>query len=102
MDAATEASPPTTREEYTSRPGALVWFFKKSRNRWKQKYQALRTTIKPLQNQLAAVTRSRQQWRTKAELASRRITALEAELSEARGRAAAGPQKRTKDRDRVH
>ena len=73
---------------YKSRPGALVWFFKKSRNNWKDKYQSLKANLKGLKNQLAAVTRSRQRWRTEAGLAARRVDALEAELAEVRSRVA--------------
>jgi hypothetical protein len=48
----------------------LAWFFRKSRDTWKQKHQALQTTLKHLKNQLNAVTKSRQQWRIKAEQAA--------------------------------
>jgi hypothetical protein len=96
MDATTETIPAVTSEGYKSRPGALIWFFKKSRDNWKRKHQALKASVKGLQNQLAAVTRSRAQWRAKAETADRRVADLEAELAAARGPvAAARPQKRT-------
>ena len=96
MDAATEAIPTATREDYKSRPGALIWFFKKSRNNWKDKYRSLKATVKGLKNQLAAVTKSRAEWRAEAEDAARRAAVLEAELAELRGRiAAAGQKKRT-------
>ena len=38
MDATTETLPDAAREDYKSRPGALIWFFRKSRDRWKAKY----------------------------------------------------------------
>ena len=95
MDAATEPLPAEPREDYKSRPGALVWFFKKSRNNWKEKYRALKASVKGLKNQLAAVTRSREQWRAKAEAADRRAAAAEAEVADLRDRiAAAGKKKR--------
>ena len=95
MDAATQTIPAAAREDYKSRPGALIWFFKKSRNNWKQKYQALKASVKALKNQLAALTRSRADWRAKAEAAGRRAAALEAELAALRGHvAAADPQKK--------
>ena len=84
MDAATDIIPAVTRDDYKSRPGALIWFFKKSRNNWKAKYRALKASVKGLGNQLAAVTRSRAEWRARAEAA-----ALEAELLALRGRDAA-------------
>jgi hypothetical protein len=94
MDATTETLPAAPREAYKSRPGALIWFFKKSRNNWKEKYRALKASAKALKNQLAAVTRSRADWRAKAEAAGRRAAALEAELAALRGHvAAADPQK---------
>jgi uncharacterized protein YlxW (UPF0749 family) len=95
MDAAIEAIPAAAREDYKSRPGALVWFFKKSRNNWKEKYRALKASVKGLKNQLAAVTRSRAAWRAEAEAAGRRAAALAAELAALRGPvAAADPQKK--------
>jgi chromosome segregation ATPase len=97
MDAATEAIPAATREGYKSRPGALIWFFKKSRDNWKDKYRSLKASVKGLKNQLAAVTRSRAEWRAEAEGAGRRAAALEAELAELRDRiAAADPPKKAR------
>ena len=37
MDATAEMIPAAVRTDYKSRPGALVWSFKKSRNNWKAK-----------------------------------------------------------------
>ena len=89
MDAATETISATTREAYKSRPGALIWSFKRSRNNWKAKYRALKASVKGLKNHLAAVTRSRAEWRARAEAAGRLAAALEAELLALRGRDAA-------------
>src|SRR5262249_25148659 len=72
MAAAIETTPAAAGGDYKSRPGALVWFFKKSRNNWKEKYRALKASVKGLKNQLAAVTRSRAEWRAEAEAAGRR------------------------------
>ena len=81
MDATGELTAEPTSNDYTSRPGALVWFFRKSRDRWKKKHQDLRATVKGFKNQIAAVTKSREQWRLKAEQASERISELEAEIA---------------------
>ena len=70
-----------TSKEYTSRPGALIWCFRKSRDRWKGKYQELKATVKAHQNRAADLTKSRDQWRLKAEQAAARAAALEAELA---------------------
>jgi hypothetical protein len=95
MDAATPTLPaPAAESAYKSRPGALIWFFKKSRNNWKEKYRALKATVKGLKNQLAAVTASRARWRTQAEQAARRVAALEAQLGELRTRIAAAEGKK--------
>jgi hypothetical protein len=37
MDATTETIVPPTPQDYKSRPGALIWFFRKSRDGWKRK-----------------------------------------------------------------
>ena len=44
---------------YKSRPGALIWFFRKSRDRWKQKYQVLKATVKKHKNRVADANKSR-------------------------------------------
>ena len=68
-------------QRLTSRPGALIWSFRKSRDRWKKKHQDLRATVKGFKNQVAAVTKSREQWRLKAERASKQVAELEAEVA---------------------
>src|SRR5258708_5206986 len=79
MDATVEANATAPREDYKSRPGALIWFFRKSRDRWKSKHQKLKAKVKGFKNQVAAVTKSREQWRAKAERAGGQVTALESE-----------------------
>jgi hypothetical protein len=81
MDATAELTAELTSSEFTSRPGALVWFFRKSRDRWKKKHQDLKATVKGFKNQIAAVTKSREMWRLKAEQASEWIAELEAEVA---------------------
>lgn len=44
----------------------LARFFRKSRDQWKEKYQALQEEVKRLSNQAADVRRSRERWREKA------------------------------------
>jgi uncharacterized protein YlxW (UPF0749 family) len=80
----TEITPRETSKNYTSRPGALIWSFRKSRDRWKCKHQKLKASVKQLQNRVADVTKSREQWRLKAAEAATRLTALEAEITSLR------------------
>jgi hypothetical protein len=80
-------------QDYKSRPGALIWFFRKSRDQWKRKYQDLKAADKALKNRIADLTKSREQWKLKAEQASQRLAALEAALAELRAHAAA-PEKK--------
>jgi predicted nucleic acid-binding Zn-ribbon protein len=94
MDATAELTATPTREDYASRPGALIWFFRKSRDRWKKKHQDLKATVKGFKNQIAAVTKSREQWRLKAEQAGERVSALQAEVRELRAQAAAADKKK--------
>ncbi len=84
-------------QEYRSRPGALIWFFRKSRDNWKRKYMAAKATIKGHQNRAADVTKSRDQWRSKAEQAGEQRARLEAENAQLRAQIAdKDPKKRTK------
>jgi hypothetical protein len=96
MDATAEMAPPSTPPDYKSRPGALIWFFRKSRDGWKRKYQDLKAAEKGYKNRIADLTRSREHWRAEADRAVERLAATEAELAEFRSRvAAAGGKKRT-------
>ena len=69
-----------TTKDYKSRPGALIWFFRKSRDLWKSKYQALKASVKQLKNKVADLTKSREQWRLKAEQANDQLGALKAKV----------------------
>jgi uncharacterized protein YceH (UPF0502 family) len=94
MDATATVDAAATHEDYKSRPGALIWFFRKSRDRWKSKYQKLKATVKGFKNQSAAVTKSREQWRAKAERAEQRVSALETENAALRAALAAWEEKK--------
>jgi hypothetical protein len=45
----------------------LVRFFRRSRDRWKEKYKAAKWELKKRSNEVADVRKSRQAWREKAE-----------------------------------
>ena len=98
MDATAERTGKPARNDYTSRPGALIWFFHKSRDRWKKKHQDLRATVKGFKNQIAAVTKSRKQWRLKAEQASQRVFELEAEVAALQAQVAIQTKKKRRSR----
>jgi len=67
---------------YKSPLRKLAEFFRKSRDRWKAKYQRLKRRMKKEENQVRAVERSRAVWRDKAQAAARRVSELERELAE--------------------
>ncbi len=96
MEATVEAPSAQTRKDYPSRPGALSRFFRMSRDGWKSKYKDLKATVKGYKNRIADLTKSREQWRIRAERAGEQITTLEVEIAELRARLAAlgGGQKK--------
>ena len=55
------------RRRFRSPNRILARFFRKSRDRWKQKCQAVKGDLKRRSNELADVRRSREAWRQKAE-----------------------------------
>jgi hypothetical protein len=95
MDGNTESTNTPAHKDYKSRPGALAWFFHKSRDGWKRKYQDLKATVKGYKNCIADLTKSREQWRKKAEQAGQRLSALEAENAELRAQITASEEKKT-------
>jgi hypothetical protein len=70
----------TDTKELKSPLRKLVQFFRRSRDRWKQKYQELKLRCKRLATQVAAVERSREHWRTEVRVLRQRVTELERQL----------------------
>jgi septal ring factor EnvC (AmiA/AmiB activator) len=99
MDGTAEPTGTPTSKDYKSRPGALAWFFRKSRDGWKRKYQDLKATIKGYKNRIADLTKSRQHWRLQAEQADQRLAALEAEIAALRAQVAAAEDKKKRLRE---
>jgi septal ring factor EnvC (AmiA/AmiB activator) len=99
MDDTADALPAPTREDYKSRPGALIWFFRKSRDGWKRKYQDLKATVKGYTNRIADLTKSRDQWKLKAEQATEQLAAVEAENAQLRAQIAADEEKKKRTRE---
>lgn len=81
MDATAEMTRAATRKDYKSRTSALRWFFERSRDRWKNKYTKLKATVKGYKNRIADLSKSRDQWRLKAEQAGEQLSAREAEIA---------------------
>lgn len=89
MEATAEAPIDTqapAREGYSSRPGALIWFFRKSRDQWEAKCRAAKDELKRQKNRAADLSRSRDHWRAEAERDGRRAAELEAEVADLRSR----------------
>lgn len=75
--------------QFKSRPGALAWSFRKSRDRWKARAMKLKGELKRSTNRVADVTKSREQWRTRAEAASQQLATRDAEVAALRARVVA-------------
>jgi chromosome segregation ATPase len=67
--------------EYKSPVRKLVRFFVGSRDGWKTKYAKAKKKCKRLSNQVRAVEKSREEWRSRAEQRDRRIAELEEEVA---------------------
>jgi hypothetical protein len=73
-----------TGRKSRKRPDAWARFLEISRDRWKDKYQEVKGTIKRLKNQVADAQKSREQWKLKAEQSHDQVSVLEAEIASLR------------------
>lgn len=71
------------RSGFRSRLSALVWFFKKSRDGWKKKYQKVKQEIRGFRSELRDVRRSREKWRLRVEELERENRTLREQLAKA-------------------
>jgi hypothetical protein len=62
---------------FKSPAAKLIEFFRRSRDGWKAKHQAVKQENKKLANQVRAVEKSREQWRQTARSAQQHIRELE-------------------------
>lgn len=69
-------------DQYVSPRKKLLRFFMGSRDGWKAKCLEAKERSKRLANQVRAVEKSREQWRTLAEQREQRIAELEQEAAE--------------------
>ena len=67
---------------YTSRPKLLLDFFKRSRDKWKQKCKQAKAELKLAKNQNRAVEKSRADWRSRAKELEAEVQQLQRELEE--------------------
>jgi len=65
--------------EYTTSKQVQAWFLGRSRELWKQKYMQLKGDEKRLKNRVNDVTKSRERWREESEQMKTRVRELEAE-----------------------
>ncbi|HEX3447136.1 MAG TPA: hypothetical protein VHS97_02725 [Isosphaeraceae bacterium] len=84
-----QSTPVSEPPQFKSRPGALAWAFRKSRDRWKAKCQELRTELKRHTNRVADLTKSREQWRSRAGATSAELETRDAEIAALRAEIAA-------------
>jgi hypothetical protein len=73
-----------TDKKTRKRPDAWMRFLEISRDGWKSKHQELKGSFKRLKNNVADLTKSREQWRRKAEQAHDQVSVLEAEIASLR------------------
>jgi septal ring factor EnvC (AmiA/AmiB activator) len=105
MDATLSNSPATSAvdaPEFKSRPGALAWAFRKSRDRWKAKYMELKTELKRHTNRVADLSKSRAHWRVQAEAARQELHVRETEIAALREQIAAVDAKKKLTRAACH
>lgn len=94
MEATAETTQAATHKQFKSPARVLVTFFQRSRDRWKQKYQDLKATVKAYKVRIADLSKSREQWRLKAEQAGEQLSAREAEIKALRTQIAGWEKKK--------
>ncbi len=67
-------------DKYRSRPKQLARWLLQSRDKLKAKYRAVRVELKRLRVRVADVSKSRDQWRQRAELSEQQLRSMQAEL----------------------
>ena len=68
--------------DFKSPLAKLVRFFQRSRDKWKEKYRAMKRERKQLANQVRAVEKSRDHWKDIARSARKRAEELSRELAD--------------------
>jgi predicted nucleic acid-binding Zn-ribbon protein len=86
--------PQDGKPKYKTPRWVQVWFFGRSRDGWKRKYQKVKENAKRLQDRVNDITKSRAHWREEAEQLSQRVEELEAQNAALQERAAASKKDR--------
>lgn len=68
------------RSSYRSPHRVLADWFRKSRNRWRQKYADLKAEIKRFKNRVYDLEKSRDRWKEHASVHRQHLDALQAEV----------------------
>jgi hypothetical protein len=90
MDDRPEADQPRAARAYTTPKRVQAWFLGRSRDRWREKYAALKAESRRLKQHVADACRSRDGWRDEALAVRRELAALRAEVADLRGRLGEG------------
>lgn len=77
---------------YHSRPRALARALRLSRDKWKEKYQAVRKQIQAFRERIRDLQASRQAWREKAQQASDKLQQQNQEIEDLRKKLQHGQQ----------
>lgn len=85
MDESQQSSQGSSRR-YRSRPDAVIWWLRQSRDNWKHKYGQLKQELKRAQNRARAAMRGRETWKRKAKGLRTEKERLSRELEQARQR----------------
>src|SRR5437867_13316728 len=89
MDTAVNSSDQDSKPAYTTSKQVQAWFLRRSRDRWKKKYAALKVELKRSRQRVADTDRSRVQWRSQAEDTRQQLEAIQAENAQPRAAAEA-------------
>lgn len=67
--------------DYKSPPHKIIAFLKEGRDQLREKYRLLREKLRVAENQVRAVTKSREAWRARAEIAEAELKELKKKLN---------------------
>ena len=68
--------------DYKSPTHKIIAFLRQGRNQLREKYRLLRENYRVAENQIRAVTKSREVWRSRAELAEAELVELKKSLTQ--------------------